>query len=213
MKNRTAVVGLVLLAIGMVVDVGAQIPSQKANPTDVDAAAQSTAPLTDETSQQPATQAPVPAQPPVPDQVPNQTPASATEQIAPLSPGLYQSEESDVQFNEDDDGFDGTGVYKLQLDIKADGAFSLSGYVSAADAGLSDQPIFRIRGRWKQEQDTLIASDMLEQFYDFESKTFSPWESPENNQSTEIIKIRNVTQDTFQEYDEDSGSWMTWSKL
>ncbi|MEE4378922.1 MAG: hypothetical protein V2J55_15625 [Candidatus Competibacteraceae bacterium] len=207
MKNRTAVVGVVLLAIGMVVDVGAQIPNQNANPNDPDAAAQSTAPVVDETSEQPAAQAPVPAQ------APNQTPASAAAQVFTLTPGLYQAEESDVEFNEDDDGFNGTGVYKLQLDIKADGAFSLSGYVSAADAGLSDQPIFRIRGRWKQEKETLIASDMLEQFYDFQSNTFSPWEPPEDGQATDIIRIRNVTQDTFQEYDEDSGSWMTWSKL
>ncbi|MEZ5584040.1 MAG: hypothetical protein R3F37_16040 [Candidatus Competibacteraceae bacterium] len=54
---------------------------------------------------------------------------------------------------------------------------------------------------------------MLEQYYDFDSKTFSPWEPPEDNQATETVKIRNVTQDTFQEHDNETGSWMTWSKL
>jgi hypothetical protein len=195
MKNKTAIIGVMLLVAAMAAKTYAQAPADEAKPAAAGDAVPQTAPAVADTPQKAA----------VPD------PAAA--QIAQLNPGMYQFEETDVQFTTDEDGFNGTGVYKLQLDIKADSTFTMTGYVTAADAGLTNQPIFKVRGYWKQDGEKLIASDMLEQYYDFDSKTFSPWEPPEDNQVMETVKIRNVTDTTFQEYDKETGSWMTWSRM
>ncbi|MEZ5584041.1 MAG: hypothetical protein R3F37_16045 [Candidatus Competibacteraceae bacterium] len=131
MKNKSLVIGVVLLVAGMGVELAAQTPAGETEPGVADNVAQQTTPVDANPQQQ--------AAPP------------ATTQFAAIIPGLYQSEESGVEFNAEDDGFNGTGVYKLQLDLKADGTFTMTGYVTAADAGFKDQPIFRIRGRWQQD--------------------------------------------------------------
>ncbi|MGE0084408.1 MAG: hypothetical protein AB7S75_08300 [Desulfococcaceae bacterium] len=138
---------------------------------------------------------------------------SKTESPAILSPGLYHYEENTIEFSEEEDGFSGTGSQKLQMDLKTDGIFAITTYVTIPEAGIQNQAIINFRGRWKQDGDKLIQSEILVQYYDFDNNSFSPWEAPEHGETEVTVKIRNITPGTFQEYDENSGTWVTWSRL
>ena len=136
-----------------------------------------------------------------------------TEEVAALTPGLYHYEAADIEFTEEEDGFNGTGILKFQLDLKADGTFTTEAYLTSADLGVTEQLFYKNRGKWKQDGDKVVQSELLEQYYNVDSKSMSPWAPPEEGKTTTTSKIRNVTKDTFQEYDEDSKTWYTWTKL
>ncbi|MEZ4525548.1 MAG: hypothetical protein R2941_06465 [Desulfobacterales bacterium] len=136
-----------------------------------------------------------------------------TESFAKLSPGVYSFEQSGIQFMEEEDGFSGTGSQKLQLDLKPDGTFAITTYVTIPESGIQNQAFINFRGKWKQEGDKLIQSEILAQYFNFETGSFSPWEAPDGWETEVTVKIRNITPGTFQEYDEESKTWATWSKL
>ncbi len=142
-----------------------------------------------------------------------QKPDGKTESVANLSPGLYSFEQSGIEFVEEEDGFSGTGSQKLQLDLKPDGTFTITTYVSIPESGIQNQALIHFRGKWKQEGDNLVQSEILAQYFNFETGSFSPWEAPDGWETEVRVKIRNITPGTFQEYDEESKTWATWSKL
>ena len=138
---------------------------------------------------------------------------SKTASVAKLSPGLYYYEESGIEFVEEEDGFNGTGSQKLQLELKTDGTFTITTYVTIPESGIQNQAIINFRGNWKQEGEKLIQSGILAQYFNFETGAFSPWEAPDGWETEVTVNIRNITPGTFQEYDEESKTWATWSKL
>jgi len=140
-------------------------------------------------------------------------PDSRTEISAKLSSGLYHYEESGVEFAEEEDGISGTGTQKMQMDLKADGTFTLTIYATVPETGMEEQIIKNFRGTWKQDREKLIQSGILAQYFNFESNSFSPWESPDEGETEVVLQIRNITPGTFQEYDEASDTWITWIKL
>jgi len=140
-------------------------------------------------------------------------PDSKTESPANLSPGLYHYEENGVEFAEEEDGISGTGTQKMQMDLKADGTFTITIYATVPETGMEDQIIRNFRGTWKQDGEKLIQSGILARYFNFESNSFSLWESPDDGETEVVLKIRNITPGTFQEYDEASDSWITWIRL
>ncbi len=138
---------------------------------------------------------------------------SKTEAVAKLSPGLYHYEETGIEFAEEEDGISGTGSQKMQMDLKADGTFTITTWLTIPEAGIQEQVISSFRGNWRQDGEKLIQSGILAQYFNFETNSFSPWEAPDGWETEITVNIRNVTPGTFQEYDEESKTWATWSKL
>ena len=134
-----------------------------------------------------------------------------TEETAKLLPGAYD-QVAKLEFSKEKDGFNGTGVMKMQLDLMADGTFTLVAYVTSKELQFDNQLFIKLRGKWKQQADRIVESDLEVQYYDLGAKTMSAWGPPETGKTTDNARIRNVTKTTFEEFDPTTKKWVTWNK-
>ena len=132
-----------------------------------------------------------------------------SKETAALSPGVY---DHTFKLEKERDGFDGTGVLKMQLDLNADGTFTLAAYVSSDELGLNNQLFTKLRGTWKQQEDRIVESDLEAQYYDVNAKNMTAWGPPPDGKTTDNARIRNVTKTRFEEFDPTTGKWVTWNK-
>jgi hypothetical protein len=130
--------------------------------------------------------------------------------VAELSTGVYEHEEPTV-FTVAEFGFDGTGSLKGRLSLISDGTYSLQGFLTV-NGGVEELLLFEGKGKYSQAGNKVTQSERLERVFQPDSSTFAPWEVPEDG-STEVSSLRNVTNASFQEYDDDDGKWITWTKI
>lgn len=130
--------------------------------------------------------------------------------VAELSTGTYEHEEPTV-FTEAEFGFDGTGSLKGRLTLNSDKTFFLQGYITV-NGEVEDLLMFEGKGTYSQSGNKVTQSERLERIFQSETNTFTAWEVPEDGPS-DASNLRNVTNATFQEYDEDDKKWITWSKI
>ena len=80
------------------------------------------------------------------------------------------------------------------------------------EAGITDQLGIEERGNYSQSEDTLILTNRKERQFDLENGSWKPWSVPhDGSQSRE--KVRSVTPNTFQLYDNDEKGWFTFSRV
>ncbi|MFH0880584.1 MAG: hypothetical protein V2A34_12785 [Lentisphaerota bacterium] len=132
-------------------------------------------------------------------------------ECAAVNPGLY-AQDIVMPFTEENDGFDGTGIMKAQWNLKDNGTFTAEANLTIPEADIKNVLFYKLKGSWKQEENHLVQTDLLEQTYDFSKNKLSSWSVPEDTGNVQTSIVRNVTAKTFQEFDDDNQKWGTWTK-
>jgi hypothetical protein len=125
-----------------------------------------------------------------------------------IGPGTYQCEITRTV----GEGTKHTVAIKLRVTINIDGTYSTKGYMTIPEANIHDQLGIEEKGNYSQSDDTLILTNRRERQFDLDSGSWKAWGAPEDG-SESREKIRNVTPNTFQMYDEDEKSWFTFSRI
>ena len=119
-----------------------------------------------------------------------------------ISPGTYELTYMDADGN----------FLLSQLDLNSDGTYFVSIYLTSESLGISQQLIGEFKGSYSISGKEITYTNQLERFFDWTDGNYSPWELPDGG-STDNSRIRNITPTTFQEYLDDNGEWMTWTKV
>lgn len=125
-----------------------------------------------------------------------------------ITPGTYQCEVTRTIGGQTKH----TVAIRLQVTVNLDGTYSSKGYMTLAEANIHDQLGVEERGNYAQQEDTLILSNRRERQFDFDSGSWKRWGTPEDGAESRE-KVRNVTANTFQLYDDDENTWYTFSRI
>ena len=132
-------------------------------------------------------------------------------QLPELSPGTYQYEE-DAIFTKAEYGFDGTGKKKVQFQLNLDKTFLMQGYLTVDETTIQEVLSAEERGKYSQSKDTLIMSEQLLRNFNFQTSTWGAWAVPSSGEKSKS-QIRNVTNNTFQIFNDEDKKWNTLAKL
>jgi hypothetical protein len=104
-----------------------------------------------------------------------------------------------------------TVALKIVLAVNPDGSYLSRGYMTIPTANIHDQLCVEERGNYSQLGDTLNLTNRKERQYDLEKGRWKGWATPDDGASSNE-KIRNVTPNTFQLFDDEEKQWFTFTK-
>jgi hypothetical protein len=104
-----------------------------------------------------------------------------------------------------------TVALKIVLAVNADGSYLSRGYMTIPTANIHDQLGIEEKGNYSQLGDTLNLTNRKERQYDLEKGRWKGWATPDDGASSNE-KVRNVTPNTFQLFDDEEKQWFTFTK-
>jgi len=125
-----------------------------------------------------------------------------------ISPGTYECEVTRTV----GEATKHTVAIRLQVTVNDDGTYSTKGYMTLAEANINNQLGMEERGNYSQSENTLVLSNRREREYDFETGSWKRWRVPEDG-SESREKVRNVSANAFELYDEDERVWYALTKV
>jgi hypothetical protein len=103
-----------------------------------------------------------------------------------------------------------SAVLRLQITFNGDGTYLQQGFVSIPAAGLKEQLAMEEKGNYTSTKETLVLSNRLKRELILQDS--APWSVPtDGSESRE--KLRNVSVNTFQVYDNEEKAWFTFVKI
>ena len=131
--------------------------------------------------------------------------ASSTEGI--VAPGTYQCELTRKM----GEGKKVTVALKIVLLVNANGSYLSRGYMTIPTANIHDQLGVEERGNYTQSGDTLNLTNRKERQYNLDTGRWKGWTTPDDGAESHE-KVRNVTPNTFQLFDDQEKEWFTFTK-
>ena len=105
-----------------------------------------------------------------------------------------------------------TVAIRLQVTVNDDGTYSTKGDMTLAEANINNQLGIEEKGNYSQSEDTLVLTNRREREYDFETGSWKRWRVPDDG-SESREKVRNVSANAFELYDEDEKIWYALTKV
>jgi hypothetical protein len=125
-----------------------------------------------------------------------------------IVPGVYECEVT----REVGEGTKQTVAIRLRVSVNIDGTYLSQGYVTIPTANIRNLLGMEEKGNYVQEGEILILTNRRERELNYETGAWKSWTTPKDgNESRE--KVRNVTPNTYQMYDDEEGEWFTFSKV
>ncbi len=125
-----------------------------------------------------------------------------------ISPGTYECEITKTV----GEATKHTVAIRLQVTVNDDGTYSTKGYMTLPEANVHNQLGIEEKGNYSQSEDMLVLTNRREREYDFETGTWKRWRVPEDG-SESNEKVRNVSANAFELYDEDEKVWYALTRV
>jgi len=125
-----------------------------------------------------------------------------------ITAGTYQSE---MTRKMGDANNKTTVVIRIQIAVNMDGTYSSRGYMTIPTANIHDKLGIEERGNYSQSGETLHLTNRKQREFNFDTGSWKGWTTPDDG-SESNEKIRNVTPNTFQLFDDEEKQWFTFAK-
>lgn len=143
---------------------------------------------------------------------PNNSASSTTEGDAASAEGIVASGTYECELTRKmGEGTKVTVALKIVLAVNVDGTYLSRGYMTIPAANIHDQLGIEERGNYSQSGNTLNLKNRKERQYDLETGRWKGWTTPDDGAESHE-KLRNVTPNTFQLYDDEEKQWFTFTK-
>ncbi len=124
-----------------------------------------------------------------------------------VAPGTYQCELTRKM----GEGNKVTVALKIVLLVNPDGTYLSRGYMTIPTANIHDQLGVEEKGNYSQTGDTMNLTNRKERQYDLDRGRWKGWAIPDDGAESHE-KVRNVTPNTFQLFDDQEKQWFTFTK-
>jgi hypothetical protein len=124
-----------------------------------------------------------------------------------ITPGTYQCELTRKM----GEGNKVTVQLRIQIAVNIDGTYLSRGYMTIAEANIQDQLGIEEKGNYSQSGDTLNLRNRQERQFNFDTGRWKGWSTPDDG-SESREKVRNVTANSFELFDDQEKEWYSFSR-